>query len=167
MDFVAKNVYYISINIYSKDNYPTMFDVVLDKSDSLLVDTSNKHNFINGILHNSLYVPRMWSSDVFLKYYGDTAIDTENRFRNMFYDIMEKNGKKEEIKLASGETVKITYFELKGVFVLLDKEISFSLGLDQNDNPKVNRPCIPIAITEYEFTRHLPTKHIYQDTGFE
>ncbi len=165
MKIVVKDIYYISINIYSNHNYPTMFDVVLNKNDSLLVDTSNKKNFINGILHNSSYVPRVWSSDVFIKYYGDTDFDTGNRFRNMFYELMEKNGKKEEIKLTSGEIVSITYFELKGVFVQLDKEISFSLGLDQNDNPKVNRPYIPFAITEYDFIYHLPIKHINFDIG--
>ena len=163
MHLVVKNGYYISINIYPKNNYPTMFDIVLNKNDSILIDTSNKQNFINGILLNSLYVPRCWSSDVFLKYYGDTSIDTENRLSNLFFEIMEKNGKKEEIKLKSGEIVKITYFELKGVFVQLYKDISFSLGLSPNDNPKVNRPCVPFAITEYEFTCNLPIKHISHD----
>ena len=147
-NFFVKNVYYISIDIDSKYNYPIMFDVVLNKKDSLLIDTSSKTDFISRILHNSIYVPRCWSSDLFLKLYGETGIDTYNRFRNVFFDEMEKNGRKKTIKLTSGEIVNITYFELKGVFIQLDKEISFSYGLNKEDNPKVNSPFIPIAITE-------------------
>ena len=76
----------------------------------------------------------------------------------MFFDEMEKNGKSKIIKLASGEMAKITFLELKGVFVLLDKEISFSYGLNQEDYPQVNKPCIPIAITEYGSTNNLTIK---------
>ena len=155
MNFVVKDAYYISIDIDTKQNYPVMFDIILDKNDSLLVDTSSKQNFINGILQNSTYVPRSWSLDVFIKLYGDTGVDTKNRFSNLFYDEMEKNGRKETIKLTSGEMVRISYLALKGVFVQLNREVSFSCGLDQRDNPKVNKPCIPFAITEYEFTCNL------------
>ena len=157
-DFIVKDVYYISIDISSNNNYPIMFDAVLNKNDSLLIDTNNKESFITGILQNSIYVPRCWSHDVFLKLYGDTAIDTHNKFRNMFFDEMAKNGKSKIIKLASGEMAKITFLELKGVFVLLDKEISFSYGLNQEDYPQVNKPCIPIAITEYGSTNNSTIK---------
>jgi hypothetical protein len=54
-NFVVKNAYYVSIDIETKQDYPIMFDILLDKNDSLLVDASNKHNFINGILQNSIY----------------------------------------------------------------------------------------------------------------
>ena len=155
MEFVAKNAYYISIDVNSTQNYPIMFDIILDRNDSLLVDTSSKQNFINGVLQNSIYVPRCWSSDVFIRLYGDTGVDIRSRFSNMLCDEMEKNGRKETIKLASGEMVSISYIALKGVFIQLDREVSFSCGLDQRDNPKVNEPCIPLAITEYDFTCNL------------
>ena len=157
--FVVKDAYYISIDINSKNNYPIMFDAVLNKKDSLLIDTSNKQNFITGILQNSIYVPRCWSHNVFLKLYGDSAIDTHNKFRNMFFDEMAKNGGKKIIELSSGDMAKITFIKLKGIFVQLDKEISFSYGLNQEDYPQVNKPCIPIAITEYESTNKLPIIH--------
>ncbi|MBR5989746.1 MAG: hypothetical protein IK003_09520 [Prevotella sp.] len=156
MDFVVKNAYYISIDIDMKQNYPIMFDVILDKNDSLIVNTNSEQDFINNILQNTTYVPRCWSSGVFIKLYGDDGVDTINRFRNLFFDEMEKNGRKETLKLASGGMVNISYIGLKGVFVQLNKEISFSHGLDQKDNPKVINPCIPLAITEYILTNNLP-----------
>ena len=59
-NFVVKNAYYVSIDIETKQDYPIMFNILLDKNDSLLVDASNKQNFINGILQNSIYIPRCW-----------------------------------------------------------------------------------------------------------
>ena len=59
-NFVVKNAYYVSIDIKTKQDYPIMFDILLDKNDSLLVDASNKQNFINGILQNYIYIPRCW-----------------------------------------------------------------------------------------------------------
>ena len=59
-NFVVKNVFYVSIDIETKQDYPIMFDILLDKNDSLLVDASNKQNFINGILQNYIYIPRCW-----------------------------------------------------------------------------------------------------------
>lgn len=160
MNFVVKDAYYITIDIDSEHNFSIMFDAILNKGDSLLIDTSNKHNFINGILSNSTYVPRCWSSDVFTSLYGDTGIATKSRFSNLFFDEIEKNGRKESLTLKSGEMVYISYIELKGIFVQLNKEISFSHGLDQRDNPKVCKPCIPFAVTEYVITNYLPQKEI-------
>ena len=159
-NFVVKNAYYVSIDIDTKQDYPIMFDILLDKNDSLLVDASNKQNFINGILQNSLYIPRCWSLDAFVKIYGNAGVDTYSRFRNMFFNEMDKKGRKETIKLESGEMVSISYFAIKGVFVLLNKEVFFSYGLDQSDNPEVNKPCIPLAVTEYEETCSLSQNRI-------
>ena len=158
-DFVVKNAYYISIDIYSKNNYGIMFDVIMNQEDSLIVDTSNKQNFINGVLQNTTYVPRCWDSDVFRKIYGDTGIETKHNFSNMFFNEIEKKGRKDTLKLTSGEFVTVSYIKLKGIFVQLNKEISFSEGLTQEDNPKVSKPCIPFAITEYEPTRDMPIKN--------
>ena len=160
MNIVVKDAYYVSIDIDTKQDYPIMFDILLNKNDSLLVDASNKQNFINGILRNSIYIPRCWSLDPFVKLYGNSGVDTYNRFRNMFFYEIDKKGKKETVKLESGEMVSISYLAIKGIFVLLNKEVFFSYGLDQSDNLGANKPCIPLAVTEYEETCSLPQNRI-------
>ena len=105
MDFVVKNAYYISIDIDMKQNYPIMFDVILDKNDSLIVNTNSEQDFINNILQNTTYVPRCWSSGVFIKLYGDDGVDTINRFRNLFFswNIMNSKGIKKVKALEKGQ----------------------------------------------------------------
>lgn len=152
----AKSVYYISIDINSNSGHPTMFDIILDNNDSLFLDIKDEHSFIKNALVNTVYVPRLWSYDVFRRYYND--IDVKDSFRNVFFDKLKKYGKKFTLTLKSGETVSISYFFLKGVFVQIKRQIVFSNGLNSEDNPKVSNPCIPFAMTEFNYVKDLPVK---------
>lgn len=155
---VTRSAYYISIDIYSNKNHATMFDMVLDQKDSLLLNIRDKESFIKNALANTIYVPRLWSYDAFRKYYND--IDVKDSFRNIFFDKLEKYGTKLTLMLKSGETVRISYIFLRGVFAQFENQISFSHGLDNEDTPKVSKPCIPFAITEFCPLKEMPIKKI-------
>lgn len=152
----VKDVYYISVDIYSSDNHPILFDILMEMNDTLLIDTINRQVFLSGILRSTKYVPRCWDYSVFQSYYNDKSGNTLTRLRNSVCELMETNSNKLYFKLGSGEHVYISFIEVKGVFCLLERQISFSKGLDIDEFPQISTSYVPLAISDICLVDELP-----------
>lgn len=140
----------MSIVISEKGNYPIFLNVISENINIEQLDKKDKTEFLESLFARSYYVP-----DLILFYkklhqkYLDESTESDNCLILKY--MTWKDDQVSNIKLVSGETIKINYLRIKCKLYLIKKteiedSIKTSIGIDISEIINIKYCAIPYSI---------------------
>ena len=157
----AENYIHVRFSCHRKDNWPIFFEAFL-KNDTLSVNLENLDEVVASLYSVAEYVPMSPNIclDAFAKVFRISKYDRElyddiNFFINDYYNQFDKYRKEGALKLGTGDVLKFSYANVRGVFTEIDKSKYISSGqelLDTSNGIKLsltNKVIVPVAVSNF------------------